>query len=201
MGGRKAGSFGDVAAFSFYPTKNLGALGDAGAVLTGDAELADCIARLHQYGWDERFHSVLPMGRNSRMDELQAAILTTKLPHLERWNEARRRVIARYAREIESPICLVGVNSSCNVGHRAVVRTPRRDQIRKLMAAEGIATDVHYPVLDCDQISQRGMPGRRLPLPESERAVGEILTLPCYPELTTAELDRIILTLNRAYSG
>jgi dTDP-4-amino-4,6-dideoxygalactose transaminase len=197
MYNRKAGAFGDVAAFSFYPTKNLGALGDAGALVTNDPEIADRVSRLSQYGWGERYHSTVPMGRNSRMDELQAAILCVKLPHLERWNEARRKVIARYVCNLHAPMRMVGTCASWNVGHLAVLRTPQRDQMRTLLAAEGIATDIHYPVLDCDQVSQRTLPGRRLPLPESVRAIQEIVTLPCFAELTTAELDKTILTVNR----
>src|SRR5712692_250791 len=200
MHGRKAGSFGDVATFSFYPTKNLGALGDAGAVLTNDAEIADRVARLRQYGWSKRFHSAVPMGRNSRMDEVQAAILTVKLPHLERWNAMRRQIIARLARDIHPPTRVVGTSGESNVAYLAVVRTPWPDQLRGLLATEDIATDIHYPVLDCDQASQMAMPGRRPPLPESERAVDEIVTLPCYPALTTAQLDKIIMAVNRVCS-
>jgi dTDP-4-amino-4,6-dideoxygalactose transaminase len=195
--GRKAGSLGDVAAFSFYPTKNLGALGDAGAVVTNDAHIADRVSRLHQYGWEERYRSTLAMGRNSRMDELQAAVLTVKLAHVDRWNAARRQVLARYAREIPAPMRLVGTPESSNAAHLAVFRSPERDRVRKLFAAGGISTDVHYPILDSDQISQSTLPGQRMPLPVSERAVGEILTLPCYAELTSDEIDKIILTATR----
>lgn len=198
MHGRRAGALGDVAAFSFYPTKNLGALGDAGAIVTNDPEIADRVSRLHQYGWRERYHSMVPMGRNSRMDELQAAILTVKLPHLDRWNTARRNVVARYARELRVPLRVVGGTSApWNAAHLAIVRTPRRDHFRTRLAAEGIATDVHYPILDCDQVSQQTLPGRRRALPESTRAVREIVTLPCFAELAAAEVDRIISTANR----
>jgi dTDP-4-amino-4,6-dideoxygalactose transaminase len=200
MRGRKAGSLGDIGVFSFYPTKNLGALGDAGAVVTNDPKLADGVLKLHQYGWSERFYSEVPMGRNSRMDEIQAAILVTKLPHLERWNAERRQAFRRYKRKLKPPLCVVGPDSDCNVAHLAVVRTPQRDHFRARMAAEGIGTAVHYPVLDCEQISQRSLPGRRFPLRESKRAVQEIVTLPCFPGLTEAELDRIVSTANRIAS-
>jgi aminotransferase EvaB len=197
MRGRKAGALGDVAAFSFYPTKNLGALGDAGAVLTNDAEIADRTLRLHQYGWRERYNSIAAIGRNSRMDELQAAVLTVKLPHLEQWNAARRNVIERYVNELHPPFRVVSTCSQSDVAHLAVLRVPQRDQFRKRMAAAGIATDIHYPILDCNQVSQKMLPGRLLALPESERAVREIVSLPCFAELTADEVDRIIFAANR----
>jgi dTDP-4-amino-4,6-dideoxygalactose transaminase len=197
MRGLKAGAAGDAAAFSFYPTKNLGALGDAGALVTNDPEIAECVSRLHQYGWRERFFSEIPMGRNSRMDEIQAAIIAVKLPHVKRWNEMRRAVLARYIDELLPPLRVVGSVSDSNVAHLAVLRVPQRDRFRAALAAQGIATSIHYPVLDCDQASQRLLPGRRLPLPESERAVKEIVTLPCFPHLTTGECDRVIATANR----
>jgi dTDP-3-amino-2,3,6-trideoxy-4-keto-D-glucose/dTDP-3-amino-3,4,6-trideoxy-alpha-D-glucose/dTDP-2,6-dideoxy-D-kanosamine transaminase len=196
MHGAKAGSFGDVAAFSFYPTKNLGACGDAGAVVTDNEKVAERITKLKQYGWGERYHSVLPLGRNSRMDEIQAAILSVKLPYVEESNAVRRAILSRYATEIRPPMRLVAQPSISNAAHLAVFCTPRRDEVRKHLAAENIGTDIHYPVLDCDQVSQRGLPARRMPLPESETAVKTIISLPCFAELTTAEVDTIISKTN-----
>ena len=196
IGGVRAGAMGDAAAFSFYPSKNLGALGDAGAVVTNDGELAERVMRLQQYGWRERYNSIVPMGRNSRMDEIQAAVLRVKLPHVEGWNASRRNIIARYTRELRAPLRVVGADNHDSVGHLAVVRVPGRDRFRERMAQQGIGTDIHYPVLDMDQPSQQGLPGRAAPLTESKRAIAEIVTLPCFPELTHQEVDKIVYTAN-----
>lgn len=196
MHGAKAGSFGDVATFSFYPTKNLGACGDAGAVVTNDEMVAERITKLRQYGWSDRYRSELPLGCNSRMDEIQAAILSVKLPHVEKSNAARRGILLRYASEIEPPMRLVGETGISNAAHLAVFCTPQRDEMRTHLAAQNIGTDIHYPVLDCDQVSQQRLPARRTPLPESEMAVKKIITLPCFAELTTMEVDTIISKTN-----
>lgn len=198
--GKRAGASGDIAIFSFYPTKNLGALGDAGAVVTDRAELADRVAQLRQYGWKEKYHSELAGGRNSRMDELQAAVLCVKLPHVEGWNARRRQILRSYAAGIRPPNFVVGATEDANVAHMAIVRSRHRDAIRRAMARAGIATEIHFPVLDSDQVSQRGLPGRRLPLPVSERAREEILTLPCYPEMIDSQVDAVIATVNDATS-
>jgi dTDP-4-amino-4,6-dideoxygalactose transaminase len=196
-GGRRAGSLGDVAAFSFYPTKNLGAFGDAGAVLTDDQDLADRVTWLRLHGWRERFRSALPFGRNSRMDEIQAAVLGVKLKHLDDFNAERRRIVARYAEATKPPSGIVGADDPTNVGHLAILRTPSRTEMAQAMSRAGIGIDVHYPVLDCDQESAREMPGRKTPLPVSERARSEILTLPCYPGLSEPEIERVAAALRR----
>lgn len=195
--GRRAGSFGAVAAFSFYPTKNLGAFGDAGAILTNDHALAERVARLRLHGWDERFHARVPFGRNSRMSEIQAAVLAVKLRHLDALNAERRTIIARYAAATRPPARIVGADEASNVGYLAILRTPRRRAMIEAMAAAGIATDVHYPLLDCDQESARGLPGRKGRLPVSERARDEILSLPCYPGLVDDEINRVAEVLAR----
>jgi aminotransferase EvaB len=158
--------------------------------------LAGRIMKLQQYGWGKRFVSELPLGRNSRMDELHAAVLVTKLPYLEKWNGERRHAFARYSHELRPPLSVVGPEADWNVAHLAVLRTPRRDEFRMRMA-EAISTAIHYPVLDCDQPSQASLPGRRLDLSESKRAVGEIVALPCFPGLTDGEIDKIVMTANR----
>lgn len=193
--GRRAGSLGDVAAFSFYPTKNLGAVGDAGAIITNDQGLADHITRLRLHGWKQRFRASVPFGRNSRMNELQAAVLCVKLKHLDSFNAERRRIIAAYTAATGLPSSIVGAGDPTNVGHLAILRTPNRRAVAQAMSSAGIATDVHYPVLDCDQESAQAMPGRKTPLPVSERARDEILTLPCYPDLTQQELERVARVL------
>jgi len=194
--GSKAGSFGHIGTFSFYPTKNLGAAGDAGAVVTNDPDLAERVARLSQYGWKKKYRSEMPRGRNSRIDEIQAAILCVKLPYVEGWNARRRQVLNAYAAGIELPNSIVGAAHHATVAHMAIMRSRRRDEIRRAMSRAGIASDIHYPVLDCDQISQLGLPGRKLPLPVSERALKEILTLPCYPEMTENQIQAVITTIN-----
>jgi aminotransferase EvaB len=189
--GRKVGSLGDIAAFSFYPTKNLGALGDAGAVVTNDDDLADRVDWLRSYGCRKAFHKELPFGRNSRIDEIQAAVLCTKLEYVEAWNAERRAIFSLYAEAVRFPATIVGYPAPFNVCHLAVMRTPGRDAVQRSMSQAGIATAVHYPVLDCDQLSETALPGGKLPLPVSKQVCGEILSLPCYPGLTLREVERV----------
>jgi dTDP-4-amino-4,6-dideoxygalactose transaminase len=195
--GRRAGSLGDIAVFSFYPTKNLAALGNAGAVVTGDPALAERVARLAFYGYADRFRKDLAFGRNCRMDEIQAAVLCVKLDHVEAWNAERRRIIARYRDAVRDPVRIVGSESAANACHLAVARVPDREVAMRLMSEAGIATDIHYPILDCDQPSEAGQPGRKLALRVSEQARDEILTVPCYPGLTDAEIERVASALTR----
>ncbi|MEX5719529.1 DegT/DnrJ/EryC1/StrS family aminotransferase [Geodermatophilus maliterrae] len=189
-----AGSLADVAAFSFFPTKNLGALGDGGAVVTHDADRAAVLRSLRQYGWSAKYTATLPNGRNSRLDELQAAVLRVKLPHLAGWNARRRGIVARYAEALgDGPRCMVhgrDAGSPAYVGHLAVMSTPDRDADRAVLAAAGIRTDVHYPTPDHRQPVLAGTTGG-LRLPVTEQAAGQILTLPCFAEMTDVEIDRV----------
>jgi aminotransferase EvaB len=195
--GRRVGSLGDIAAFSFYPTKNLGAFGDAGAVLTNNDELAERVERLRFHGWKERFRATAPFGRNSRIDEIQSAVLALKLQYLDAWNAERREIIQQYAAATTGAGNIVGANDPTNVGHLAILRTPARATVQQAMSAAGIATDIHYPVLDYDQVSELGLPGRKTTLTVSEGARGEILTLPCYPGLTRGEIERVSSVLKK----
>jgi aminotransferase EvaB len=195
--GRRAGTLGDLAAFSFYPTKNLGALGNAGAVVTNDHELAERVIRLRSHGWQQQFRQELPFGRNARIDELQAAVLCVKLPHVDVWTAERRRILARYAAVAGSVACFVGANAPNSACHLAVLRTPDRPAIARAMLERGIATAIHYPILDCDQASESKLPRSKPPLPVSEHARDEILTLPCYPCMTDAEVEQVTRTLMR----
>jgi len=191
--GRKAGSWGTLGCFSFYPTKNLGAAGDGGAVVTADAALARRIRALRQYGWTERFQSAVAGGRNSRLDEMQAAVLRAKLPHLDGWN-ARRREIARvYQKALGRP----AVDSLDDVAHLYVIRWKNRERIRSAFAAAGIQTDVHYPMPDHRQESLRGVAFRRTDLPVTEACAAEVLTLPCFPEMTDREAGEVAELLFR----
>jgi dTDP-4-amino-4,6-dideoxygalactose transaminase len=198
--GRPAGSWGTLGCFSFYPTKNLGALGDAGAIVTADAALAGRVRTLRQYGWRGKYRSELPGGRNSRLDELQAAVLLAKLPYLDAWNE-RRRAIARTYTEAFSGSSL-GVPPPAgpeDVAHLYVVRAPDRERLRSRLAAAGIRTDVHYPVPDYRQEAVRERPwaaAQRRPV--TERCCAEVLTLPCFPELTDAEVDHVASVVRAA---
>jgi dTDP-3-amino-2,3,6-trideoxy-4-keto-D-glucose/dTDP-3-amino-3,4,6-trideoxy-alpha-D-glucose/dTDP-2,6-dideoxy-D-kanosamine transaminase len=190
-----AGSVGDVAAFSFFPTKNLGALGDGGAVLTSDPERAALLRRLRQYGWSSKYRVTEPNGRNSRLDELQAAVLRVKLPHLTGWNERRREIVGRYAEVLGGGLrrMVHGADavSPAYVGHLAVMITPDRDADRAAFDAAGIRTDVHYPVPDHRQPVLAGTAAADVRLPVTERAAAAVLTLPCFAELTETEIERV----------
>ncbi len=195
-GGKKAGSFGDIAAFSFFPTKNLGALGDGGAVVTSRDDLAQRVRSLRQYGWTSKYTVADSGARNSRLDELQAALLSVKLEHLNDWNEKRRTIAARYAEKIIHPaIRKPAIHGKDHVAHLYVVRTTQRDSLKHHVAQNGIGCDVHYPILDYQQpAAQADYAGVSLAV--SEKNCAEILTLPCYPELTLDEVDAISSCLN-----
>lgn len=188
----RAGCFGDIGTFSFYPTKNLGAIGDGGAVVTDDSTLAQAVRELAQYGWSRRYFATRDLGRNSRLDEIQAAVLNVRLPHLDRWNERRREIVRRY-RLAATGTRLVFVSAPVpeNVCHLCVARHPDRDRVRKVFEDQGIATSVHYPLLDVEQQALSGVGYRADDLTESGKAKGEILTLPCFPQMTEAEIERV----------
>jgi len=198
-GGVRAGAFGDVAAFSFYPTKNLGAIGDGGAIVTDRDDLADRLSKLRQYGWGEHYLVELPGGRNSRLDELQAAILRVKLPHLDRWNAERRRIAGRLQQAaLGTDLRFASVSTGEDyVAHLCVARHPERDQVRRSLATAGVSTAIHYPVLDYEQpvLKPLGLSGCRLPT--SEAAQREILTLPCFPGMTDSEIDHVCEAIRR----
>jgi aminotransferase EvaB len=195
--GQRAGSFGDIAAFSFFPTKNLGALGDGGAVTTSRDELATQVRRLRQYGWSSKYTVEITGARNSRLDELQAALLSVKLPHLDTWNRKRRDIAARYAAGIRHPqLRLPTIEHRDHVAHLYVVRSADRDSLRTHLQQQGIASDIHYPILDYQQPAVAARYAG-VSLPVSERCMQEILTLPCYPELTMDEVDTVADCINR----
>ncbi|HWQ53037.1 MAG TPA: DegT/DnrJ/EryC1/StrS family aminotransferase [Bryobacteraceae bacterium] len=193
LGGRHAGTWGAIGCFSFYPTKNLGALGDGGALVCSDGELAARLGALRQYGWTSKYTAGVPRGRNSRLDEMQAAILLTKLPYLEGWNRRRREIAESYGKALTGlglelpPVC--GTRSAT---HLYVVRSPRRDALREALGATGIGTDIHYPVPDHRQPAAVGHSWAAVSLPVTERCCREALTLPCFPEMTGEEVRRVI---------
>jgi dTDP-3-amino-2,3,6-trideoxy-4-keto-D-glucose/dTDP-3-amino-3,4,6-trideoxy-alpha-D-glucose/dTDP-2,6-dideoxy-D-kanosamine transaminase len=189
IAGGKAGTWGDAAASSFYPTKNLGALGDGGGVFTKDLAIADRVRLLRQYGWNHRYISDLP-GRNSRLDEVQAAILRVKLRHLDAENGVRRALAERYRQRLAvTTLRLPVVASEVDaVWHQFTVRSPRRDALRDHLAACGILCGVLYPV---PLYRQPAYAEPMLTLPETERACAEVLCLPIHPGITADDVDRV----------
>ena len=199
-GSRRAGGFGDIAAFSFYPTKNLGALGDGGAVVTRRPELAERVRQLRQYGWSAKYTNALPGGRNSRLDELQARFLHAMLPRLDGWNARRRAIARRYVDGVRHPAIRVPA-SVCEdyVAHLFVVRCAARDALAAHLKAAGVQTNVHYPTPDHRQPCF-GARFDALSLPGAEREAREVLTLPCFPELEDSEVEAVIAACN-AFPG
>lgn len=187
VGGVKAGSVADIATTSFYPTKNLGALGDGGAVMTSSADLAARVRQLRQYGWESKYRTTIAGGRNSRLDELQAAILRVKLPYLDGWNARRREIHAQYAAALGSGARLVNGNTDSFVGHLAVVEVEDRAAARAVLEARGVRTDVHYPIPDHLQPLLDG--SQHISLPVTETAADRIFSLPLFPELTSDEIS------------
>ena len=188
LDGRPVGSFGDAAAWSFYPTKNLGAVGDGGMVTTDDPGVADRLRRLRAYGYRTR-DDAEELGLNSRLDELQAAFLSRRLRRLPEANERRAALAALYDARLEGAVRIPPrLRGARPCHHLYVVRVPERDRVREGLAARGIGTEIHYPRAVHQQRAFEGLP--RGPLPVTERAVGEILSLPLYPELTDEEAGR-----------
>jgi len=196
INGKKAGSFGDIGCFSFYPTKNLGALGDGGAVVTNRADLNERIRQLRQYGWSSKYKATLAGGCNSRLDEMQAAILRVMLPFLDNWNVRRREIATRYSEGIQhEKIVTPAVYGEEYVAHLYVIKTSDRDSLKKYLADAGIPSDIHYPISDYRQPFY-GLLFDDLDLPITEQLCKEVFTLPCFPEMTDAEVDNIVTRIN-----
>ena len=192
--GHKTGSLGDVAAFSFYPTKNLGAVGDAGALLTNDSQIYERLHMLHQYGWRTKYRSELALGRNSRMDEIQAAVLNIKLPQLTKWI-ARRRLIANQYRN-SLPPCLRLPSDHQSTHHLCVIMSERRIHFIRHLQKAGISHGIHYPILDCDQKAWHALDARQIgDLPISRRSAEEVVSIPVFPTLTDSQVGCIAETL------
>jgi dTDP-4-amino-4,6-dideoxygalactose transaminase len=190
--GSRVGAIGDVGCFSLYPTKNLGAIGDAGIITTNDPGLADRLRALRQYGWRGRQISETA-GFNSRLDELQAAILNVKLGHLDDFNARRRAIAARYlAAFADLPLALPETQPGCEaVYHLFVVRTKLRDRLKAHLQAHGVIAGIHYP-LPCHHHPVYQPRFGAVKLPVTEAIVEEILSLPMYPELTDDQVTRVI---------
>ena len=192
-GDRHAGSFGVAGCFSFYPTKNLGALGDGGAVITDDGELAARLRRLRQYGQIDRYEHV-ERGINSRLDELQAAVLRARLPSLAAANDRRREIAGRYAEALHGTSArpLRRLAQSVHAFHLFVTRVSDRDTFQREMLRNGVQTLVHYPRPIHGHAPYRELGANaRVPLRRAEALASEIVSLPLYPELTDAEIDHV----------
>ena len=194
--GRRVGGLGDASGFSFYPGKNLGCLGDGGAVTTNDDELAAKVRALRNYGSDVKYHFPY-QGMNSRLDEIQAAWLGVKLPYLDADNARRRQIAARYCAEIKNPLIELpqGPNDEAMVWHVFAVTCPRRNELQKYLTEYGIQTVIHYPIPPHKQPCYAEWNDRSYPI--TERIHREILSLPISPVLTDEEACEVIQALNK----
>ncbi|MSQ26594.1 MAG: DegT/DnrJ/EryC1/StrS family aminotransferase [Dehalococcoidia bacterium] len=195
--GRRVGGWGDIGCFSFYPTKNLGGVGDGGMVTTNDPALAERLRLLRTYGWAERDRSVLK-GMNSRLDELQAAILRVKLRHLDEWTARRRALAARYTEALCGLASVRPPEAAVDGGHvyhLYVVRSPQRDRLRDFLAQRDIGSLVHYPHPIHLQEPYRELGHGPGSFPQAEQAAVEILSLPLHPWLTDDQADEVIAAL------
>ena len=199
--GKRVGSWGDAGCFSFYPTKNLGAIGDGGMVVTRDDGIAEKARLLRQYGWKENAVSRIA-GWNSRLDELQAAILRVKLRSLDSDNAARARLASLYARGLDGMELLLPESrrESTHVFHLFVVRSPARDRLINFLKDRGIEARIHYPVPVHLQPAYLGRVRAAGTLGESEKAAREVLSLPMYPELAESDVGKVIEVLE-AFHG
>jgi dTDP-4-amino-4,6-dideoxygalactose transaminase len=190
--GRRAGTWGDAGTFSFYPTKNLGAYGDGGAVICNDPEFAARVRQLRQYGWSDRHVSTVK-GVNSRMDELQAAVLRVKLRHLDAWNEQRRVLTGRYTQALKDSGLVLPIEPdyATHVFHLYVVRHPRRDSLKVFLKRHGVQTLIHYPIPIHLQPAYLELGCKAGDLPVTEQASREVLSLPLYPEMPEEHIPRI----------
>jgi len=196
--GLRVGTVGHVGTFSFYPTKNLGAIGDGGALATNDSKVGQRIRELRQYGWTTKYKIDVPGGVNSRLDEVQAAVLRIGLRKLDDMNKKRIEIIKQYSDAIQATnLKMITSYKNGNVGHLAVLRVPNeigRDEFRSYMNKLEIQTDVHYPILDCDQVGL-GLSKSPNLLNNSRASVGEIVSIPLFPELTNSEVQEISASL------
>lgn len=193
--GKRVGSIGDIAAFSFYPTKNLGAYGDGGAIVTNDARLAERVNLLRQYGWRERYTSEIK-GMNSRLDEMQAAVLRVKLRHLDAWNMARRERAAMYTELLRNVTLPREMAYGQAVYHLYVVQSGKRDALAEHLKARGIGTAIQYPYAAHQQAAYANLGYHDEDLPVASRLAREILSLPLYPELSLEDVRAVANAVN-----
>jgi len=193
--GRKVGSIGHVGCFSFYPVKNLGAYGDAGMVVTNDKELATKLKMLRNYGSPKKYYHDL-VGVNSRLDEIQAAVLRVKLKYLDKWNERRRKIAKLYNELLEDTEIITPIEKEWvkHVYHLYVIRHRERDELQRHLLKNEIKTQIHYPV---PVHLQKAYLGIRVRLPVTERISQEILSLPMFPYLTDTEIEKIVMVIKK----
>lgn len=203
--GRRAGQMGDLGCFSFYPTKNLGAFGDAGMVVANDSLLAEKVRLLRAHGSRPKYYHKW-IGINSRLDTMQAAILLVKFKYLEKWTEARQRLARKYEELFQDLLSLVGElilpviqYGNRHIFNQYVIRVPKRDQLRKFLAEEGIGTDIYYPLPLHLQECFSFLKHRQGDFPISEKAAEETLALPIFPELTEAQQEMVVDRIRTFY--
>ncbi|MHB1348144.1 MAG: DegT/DnrJ/EryC1/StrS family aminotransferase [Candidatus Humimicrobiaceae bacterium] len=198
---KKVGTFGDLSAFSFYPSKNLGANGDAGIVVTNNEELAGKIKLLRNYGFEDRYKSII-RGFNSRLDEIQAALLDFKLSKLDEWNLRRKEISDMYNKGLEGlPIILPStLPENKHVFHLFVIRVKQRDKFMKFLSDEGISTVIHYPIPIHLQPAYKYLNYKKGILPVTEKVAEEIVSLPIYPDLEDAEVEYVIQTIRKFFN-
>lgn len=198
IGDRQVGTFGNAAAFSFYPTKNLGALGDGGAVVTSDPHTAATCRALREYGWRERYISAIP-GVNSRLDELQAAILRVKLPHLHQDNARRTTIAKRYDEVLRDSLITppADITGTLHAMHLYVIECSHRDELTEFLAAEGVCSARHYPQPVHKQAAYTGRIRGENNLPFTEQLYSRILSLPMYPELSNETVEIVCNALRK----
>lgn len=194
------GTFGQMAAFSFYPTKNLGAYGDAGAVLTDDPALAQRLRRIRNYGQEAKYHNV-QRGVNSRMDDIQAAILRVKLQYLDEDNQKRRQLAQYYSENLSGVTLPIELDNAHHAYHLYVIRHPQRDALQAYLQDNGIQTAIHYPIPIHRQKSHLDLGYKKGSLPNTERAAQEILSLPLYIHLQESEQVYVIEKINEFCEG
>lgn len=200
LGNKKAGSFGKVSCFSFYPTKNLGAMGDGGAVCTDDQALAARVRSIRQYGWSQKYHATEQAGRNSRLDEIQASILSLKLAYLDRWNTKRRAIAQYYNESISNPKVIRKPQfvDEDYVAHLYVLQVQNRHDLQLHLAKHSIPHDVHYPIPDYRQQAYLSKPSaiRGIELKNTEEWSRTAITLPCFPWMNQDEIQSVVSVIN-----
>jgi dTDP-4-amino-4,6-dideoxygalactose transaminase len=185
-----AGTVGDASTFSFYPTKNLACLGDGGAIAFRSTSAAIQASRIAQYGWEGRYNIIVENGRNSRIDELQAAVLRVRLKTLETKNEARNQIVKRFSLALNSSRRFIFKDDKSYIGHLAVMVTDTRDADIQSLSNENIGFAIHYPILDCDQIAWSRY-FKRTDIPNSRYLSKRIISVPCSPNLAENEIERM----------
>jgi dTDP-4-amino-4,6-dideoxygalactose transaminase len=194
--GKKTGSLGDIGCLSFFPTKNLGAFGDAGMVVTDNPALAERMRMLRTHGWKKKYYSE-EVGYNSRIDALQATILQTKLPHTNSWNDARRTLARRYTEHLAPLGVVTPIEEEwgVHVYHLYIIRSERRDELQSFLKQKGIASEVYYPLPPHLSVPCKRFGYKEGDFPHAEKAACQTLALPLYPELTFTQQDQVVMAV------